>query len=146
MPQGRRLPGAATDELCALMRARKLPLITQRAPLFELTLLTVIIDEQIEVQFPDELKAKQELLILCYSSAIKPGPQSGHANQALLVANPSERHIRLYPQDWFNDGRVDLGYQWVTRVVRDPRTNRVRGDGIRIGAFVLDDTLRNLQQ
>jgi hypothetical protein len=137
---------AATHELCALMRARKLPVITQGAPLFESALPTVTIDEKIDVQFPNELKQKQELLVLCSSSAIQPGPRSGHGNQALMVANPAEGHIRLYPQGWFNDGRVDLGYQWVTRVARDPRTNRIRGDGIRIGAFILDDTLRNLER
>jgi hypothetical protein len=137
---------AATDELCTLMRARKLPLITHGAPLFELALPTVTIDARIEVEFPSELKQQQELLILCSSSAIQPGPQSGHGNQALMVASPAEGHIRLYPQDWFNDGRVDLGYQWITRVARDPRTNHIRGDGIRIDAFVLDDTLRNLEQ
>ena len=134
----------STAELCALMRARQLPVLTHDAPLFECTLPTVFVDEDIAIPFPEQLQQYRELLILCSSSAILPGPQSGHGNLALMVANPRHGSIRLYPQDWFNDGRVDLGYQWVTRVAREPRTERIRGDGIRIEQFILDESLRNL--
>jgi hypothetical protein len=59
-----------------------------------------------------------------------------------MLLNPGSGTLRLYPQDWFNDGRVDLGYQWVTRVARDPETGRIHGDGIRIDPFSLDDSMR----
>ena len=126
------------------MRTEQLSVLTQGGLLFECSLPTVIIDEQIEVSFAEQLKQSQEFLILCSSSAILPGPQSGHGNLALMVANPVQGSIRLYPQDSFNDGQEDLGYQWVTRVAREPRTGRIWGDGIRINPFILDDTLRKL--
>lgn len=82
------------------------------------------------------------MLLLCQSSAITPGPQFGHGNLALMLLNPASGTLQLYPLDWFNDGRVDLGYQWVTRVARDPKTGRIHGDGIRIGPFSLDESMR----
>lgn len=131
------------EELCALMRARRLPVLTDCPPMFECAWPTIMVDEPIEVQIPEQLKHRDEVLILCYSSAIQPGPEAGHGNLPLMVVTPAHGHIKLYPQDWFNNGQVDLGYQWVTRVARDPRTQGVRGDGIRISPFLLDETLRN---
>lgn len=135
---------AQTDELCTLMHTRKLPLITHDAPLFDCSVPTSVIDEYVDVQFPEQLHQCKELLILCSSSAIQPGPKSGYGNLALMVANPDRGRVKLYPQEWFNNGRVDLGYQWVTRVAREPVTGRIRGDGMRIAPFTLDESLRKL--
>jgi hypothetical protein len=65
---------APTDDLCTLMRTRKLPVLTHDAPLFDCSVPTSIIDEWIDVQFPKELRGFKELLILCSSSAIQRGP------------------------------------------------------------------------
>ena len=81
-------------------------------------------------------------MILCHSSAVEATPTSELNNLALLVARLSAGTYELFPQDWFNSANLD-GYQWVTRVARDPQTGRIHGDGIRISPFVLDDTLRN---
>lgn len=68
----------------------------------------------------------------------------GHdiANAAIFSVNfgPSEKEasVRVYPQRWFTAEACDLGYQWITRVAREPRTGRLVGDGIRISPFVLD--------
>lgn len=133
---------STVEELCALMRARRLPMLASVSPMFECEWPTHTVDEPINVRVPERLKSRDEFLIWCYSSAIQPGLGAGHGNLALMVASPADDRIKLYPQDWFNDGQVDLGYQWVTRVARDPRTRRVRGDGIRIDPFALDQTLR----
>ena len=45
--------------------------------------------------------------------------------------------VEVLPQKWFTGDAFDLGYQWITRVVRDSRTGRLVGDGIRISDFVL---------
>ena len=83
--------------------------------------------------------------MLCRSSAAgAEGPD--HSNLTLIVARPADGSYTLYPQDWFNAGGFDYGYEWVTRVARDPRTGKVHGDGIRIGPFVLDATLRHLER
>jgi len=62
----------------------------------------------------------------------------------LWSLKPHENVINVYPQNWFNRGAYDFGYQWVTRVARDPSTGKIIGDGIRIRPFVLDDTFENI--
>ena len=49
------------------------------------------------------------------------------------------RRVCVFPQKWFNHDTFDIGYQWITRVMRDPVSNRLVGDGVRIGAFMLTE-------
>ena len=103
-------------------------------PVAEFKLDTTIVDQDLSASFPEPVEHLEELLLVCR-------PVSWHL--ALLVAHPAASSYRLYPQDWFSpEAGFDLGYQWVTRVARDPSTGKVCGDGIRIGPFVLDHTLR----
>ena len=104
---------------------------------------TTVTGRLMRLKFPDQLRHIEELLILCHSSAVEASPTWEDNNLALLVARPSAGTYELFPQDWFNSANLDYSYQWVTRVARDPRTDRIHGDGIRISPFVLDDTLRN---
>jgi len=56
-----------------------------------------------------------------------------------------KEQVEVLPQDWFNDGKYDFGYQWITRVAR--RTDgSIVGDGIRLGRFELDDTCRQVKK
>jgi hypothetical protein len=113
------------------------------SPVASMNLNTSVIDENTFATFPAELQNIDELLILCMSPAI--AIQGGtRANLALLVAKPKQSGYQLYPQDWFHSADLDFGYQWVTRVARDPQTGRVHGEGFRISPFELDDTLHNL--
>lgn len=111
-------------------------------PLAEVSLATTQIEEDLPLEFPEPLGRIDELLILCDSSAISTsGP-----NLALLVAQPSTHRYHLYPQDWFNSANLDWGYQWITRIARNPETGRIHGEGIRLPPFVLDETLRGLAE
>jgi hypothetical protein len=113
------------------------------APIAACSLDTTRVDQEITAVFPSQLHQMDEILILCSSSAI--GTEPGWAGDlALMIAQPKNSTYRLYPQDWFNQSKTDFGYQWVTRVARDPQTGRIHGDGIRIGAFMLDDSLRRV--
>ena len=112
-------------------------------PLGSCALDTSTIEQDLVAEFPPELHHLEELLILCHSPAIRGMPNMG-ADLALLIAKPNRGVFRLYPQDWFNTADLDFGYQWVTRVARDPKSGRVHGEGIRIRPFVLDDSLRRL--
>jgi len=107
-------------------------------------LKTDLTDEDISADFPKEIQAVDELLILCDSSAIAPREDGINANLALLVAKPRQSIYQLYPQDWFNSSDLDFGYQWITRVARDPQTGRVHGERFRPKPFELDESLRQL--
>jgi hypothetical protein len=123
--------------------ASERPILLQSEPIAQSELNTTRVVEDLRAEFPSHLRSCDELLLLCSSSAIGNGPVFT-GDLALLVAKPSQSTYRLYPQDWYNRLETDFGYQWVTRIARDPRTGRIHGDGIRIGAFVLDETLRRV--
>jgi hypothetical protein len=129
--------------LCERMNAEKEFVSLGGDATAELSLATANTDDELTVGFPTCIQEIEELLILCNSSGI--ARQAGSGMLALMVANPRKGSYRLYPQDWFNKGGVDLGYQWVTRVARNPRTGHIHGEGFRISPFVLDDSLRGLR-
>ena len=125
------------------MSSTGLPLAFSEEPRSRVELITTHINENLTVRFPGEITHLEEVLILCHSSAIDRRPEM-KVDLALLVARPRLNSFRLYPQDWFNSADLDFGYQWVTRVVRNPRTGRVHGEGFRIAPFELDDSLCHL--
>jgi hypothetical protein len=131
------------ESLYQSMNSSRKPILLGGSPSFEFDLATTKVGDDIIAEFPVELNALDELLLFCKSSAIGIADGWSKANLALLVANPRASTYRLCPQDWFNGGSFDYGYQWATRVFRDPVTKQVHGEGIRIGSFVLDDSLRN---
>lgn len=130
------------NELCGAMRRAKASFIASAPPQWELPIPTTVVGERQRLTFPPPLRHIDELLIICHSSAIEQSSSPERGNLALLIARPRVGTYEFYPQDWFNNAGLDYSYQWVTRVARDPESNRIHGDGIRIEPFVLDDTLR----
>lgn len=135
---------ADIEALCRSMREREEPLVASGPPVCEHGLPTTVAGEPRRLSFPEPLDRLEELLILCHSSGVEDMPNWERHDLALLAASPREGRFELYPQDWFNHGDYDYEYQWVTRVARDPRTDRIHGDGIRISPFVLDESLRGI--
>ena len=72
------------------------------------------------------------------------GPSGSPAAASIYVWRPGAGEVEVFPQGWFTEDAFDLGYEWITRVVRDPRSGRFAGDGIRISAFVLAEDGRTL--
>ena len=128
-------------DICALMESDA-SIRLGGSPIAELELETASVEECRSVEFPDPVRRLDEILILCHSSAVDATRSSEHQNLVLLVAHPSASSYRMFPQDWYNHGGFDYGYEWVTRVVRDKGTGRVHGQGMRIPEFVLDEGLR----
>jgi hypothetical protein len=74
------------------------------------------------------------------------GPSGSPAATSIYAWRPGEGQVEVLPQDWFTDDDFDLGYEWITRVARDPRSGRIVGDGARIADFVLAEDGRTLAQ
>lgn len=130
------------EALCESMRRAEAPFAASGRPLCECSIPTTVANERRELVFPKQLCHIEELLILCHSSGVEDSSTWERSNLALLVARPGDGTYQLFPQDWFNSAGLDYGYQWVTRVARDPRTGRIHGEGVRISPFVLDESLR----
>lgn len=69
----------------------------------------------------------------------------GKGSFCLYAIDPTNRSLEVFPQDWFNDGTPDYGYQWITCATRDPATRRLLVGGIRIDSFILDETGRRIE-
>ncbi len=65
--------------------------------------------------------------------------------RAILVFDWLKRQVEVFPQDWFNNGSYDFGYQWITRVARRS-DGKIVGDGIRLGSFELDASNRQIEK
>ncbi len=72
------------------------------------------------------------------------GRPGAPAEASIYVWRPLAGEVEVLPQEWFTEDAFDLGYEWITRVVRDPRTGRLAGDGIRISPFVLAEDGKTL--
>ena len=132
------------DSLYKTMNDDHVPIALGGLPTAEVRLPTDNCSDELRAEFPEQTRSLEELLILCRSSSIPTGVPENGSNSALLVARPRESSYRIYPQDWFNSGGLDYGYQWITRIARNPLTGKVQGEGIRISPFVLDNSLRKL--
>jgi hypothetical protein len=66
------------------------------------------------------------------------GPDSREAATSIYVWHPAVGTIDVIPLTWFREDTNDLGYEWITRVMRDPKTGNFFGDGMRMAPFELD--------
>lgn len=132
------------DAVYAHLNAGRAFFVIGGVPSAGVELQTTNVDSFLQADFPDAMRSMGELLILCHSSGVPVSAES--VDLALIVAEPRASVYRLYPQDWFNHADMDFGYQWVTRVVRNPNTGRIEGEGFRIPPFVLDKTMTKLEK
>lgn len=121
-------------------------LVTATPPIAAMELSTAIEDGAHSLVVPDELRSFGELLVLASSTA--GGRRENHfdeMHQRLWVLDLSAGHVEVIPQDWFNRGSYDFGYQWVTRMAR-LESGDIVGEGIRLGVFRLDGTNRQVAE
>jgi hypothetical protein len=94
------------------------------------------------VEFPPEFRWVDEMhLVSSYPAKSKEEP---HA--AVYVVYPAAGLVEVLPQRWFTAKDFDIGYQWISRVTRDPVTHRLVGEGVRIGGFELTEDGCNLAE
>ncbi len=114
-------------------------------PLADLVLSTALDDGHHSIAIPEPLRGEGELLILAHSTA--EGRRENHYDTMhlrLWLLDTGSGALTIVPQDWFNSGSYDFGYQWVTRVARPHAGGPVYGEGIRLGIFRLDSSLRGV--
>jgi hypothetical protein len=74
------------------------------------------------------------------------GPARSPAAASIYSWRPRRGQVEVLPLTWFTDEDFDLGYEWCPRVVRDPVTRRIAGDGIRMSRFVLSEDGKRLSE
>ena len=86
-----------------------------------------------KLDVPAEFHGIDELLMVsAYPAKAKEDPAF-----AVLVLYAHAGLLEVLPQKWFSYSNFEMGKQWITRVVRDPESHHLLGDGFRIGSFEL---------
>ena len=125
------------------MKENSINFFQQNAEILSVMIPSSFAEGSHDFTFPNELKELDELLIVAGSTAAR---CNGKPTSCIFALRPSQDLVDVYPQDWFNNNEnTDLGYQWITRVARDPESGKVFGEGFRINHFRLDNSLRQLE-
>lgn len=93
------------------------------------------------IDVPPSLKEADELILLVNAAHPSDSPRIH-----IWIVRPGAGTLEVLPQDWFNNGAFDFGYEWITRVARDPSSGGLVGEGIRMRPFALDDSGTQLKE
>lgn len=101
-------------------------------------------EEAMKFDFPDEFKKFGEFILLTELQYLydNSDPDNYWHNTTMLYIKTESGWVFNYPQDWFNKSNCDFMYQWITGAIKNPKTNLIHGQGIRLEDFVLDETNR----
>lgn len=88
-----------------------------------------------KIAIPEPFRALDELMLITSYPAGKPSDPAA----AIFVLYPQAGLVEVLPQRWFTAEKCDIGYQWISRVARDPVTHRIVGEAVRTGTFELTD-------
>jgi hypothetical protein len=102
--------------------------------------------EKQSYDFPKSMSNLEELLVLASLTGEAATAYEHGSTTSIFALRPISNTIEIFPQDWFNTGDLDYGYQWITRVARDTISGKIYGEGFRISSFVLDDSSRNIEK
>lgn len=86
---------------------------------------------------PPSFRELGEILVLADFGPVA----SNHLDKmarAIFALDFQAGRLSVLPQRWFNNGKYDFSYQWITRVQREEATGYIVGEGVRLGNFRLD--------
>lgn len=120
---------------------QKQKILFENGLITEFTFLNSVDEGIYPLDLPEEFARLNEVLVLAdYRPRKEEDNPCDKMHRAIFAFNFQDAQAEVIPQDWFNNGNYDFGYQWITRVIRHPGSNRIIGEGIRLGIFVLDET------
>jgi hypothetical protein len=128
------LGGFALEDVAGWFKQSTERVYAATEPLAELEISSRLAAGKHALEIPATFKQTDELLLL----SSHPARGRDDAACAILVLRPPEGMVEVLPQRWFTANRYDIGQQWIARVARDPSSGRLIGEGLRIGAFELN--------
>ncbi|HEY6938551.1 MAG TPA: hypothetical protein VI424_15435 [Terriglobales bacterium] len=111
-------------------------------PLAEFEINSALPEGVHKVEVPEPFRALDELLLL----NAYPAKNDEDPTCAVYALYARAGLVEVLPQNWFTRTRYDIGYQWITRVTRDPATGHILGDGFRIGSFELSEDGKQVER
>ena len=105
------------------------------APLAEFEISTRLSEGTHKIEVPEEFRTMDELLLV----GSRPTKTRADASASVFVLHAQAGLVQVMPQRWFTAEKYEVGRQWITRVTRDPETQRLLGEAMRIGKFELNE-------
>jgi hypothetical protein len=87
------------------------------------------------IDVPPKLRTVDELIV----PASYPAKNPDEPAFALYIFYLRAGLVEVLPQKWFTRSQYDVGHQWITRAARDPESQRIFGEGFRMGSFLLEE-------
>jgi hypothetical protein len=129
------------------MRARKEHIRYSGGHSYRFDLVSSLDEGRHNITPPPEFSELSEVLVLGDF-----GPSELRSNhwdrmaRAIFAFDFKAGLVEVLPQEWFNKGHYDFGYQWISRVYRDPVSNLILGEGVRLGRFRLDSSGKQIDK
>lgn len=111
-------------------------------PLSEFELSTRLPEGTHKIDVPEEFRSLDELLL----TASRAAKTREDAAASIFVLYPQAELVQVLPQRWFTANKYEVGRQWIARLVRDPETQRILGDGVRMGSFQLSENGEDIEE
>lgn len=102
-------------------------------PVAELEFSSALAAGEHPLKTPTQFRTVEELLLVGFY----PRVAATDAAFAVYRMQPKEGVVEVLPQEWFTTRDFDIGRQWITRVVLDPRSGCILGEAFRAGNFEL---------
>ena len=90
-----------------------------------------------DLSLPRAFDRVPEFYVVVENAALPREPDC--ATFCIYAVDPAAGTVEVIPQDWFNDGKHDYGYEWITCATRDPATRSLLVSGVRIDSLILDE-------
>jgi len=88
-----------------------------------------------KIDVPPPLRSVDELIVPTSYKALSPDDPAF----AIFIFYLQAGLVDVLPQKWFTAAQYEVGKQWITRVARDPDSNRLVGECFGEGIFVLEE-------
>jgi hypothetical protein len=130
-----RLQPFPLEDLAGWFKRSQDRIYSTTTPLAEIELSSKLPAGRHATDIPAAFREINELLLIgSYPAKSKDEPAC-----AVIVLRPRTGEVTVLPQTWFTSEKYEPGRQWITRVVRDPASQRILGEGFRIGNFELTE-------
>ena len=107
---------------------------------------TIQLDSRMEsshLVFPERFREFEEVIMVLDIPGLYANESGPWNRTAIVILKPLQERLYIYPQDWFNQNdSIDFGYEWIAMAARDPKTGLIKGEGIKVDPFTLDETNR----
>lgn len=115
-------------------------LVVERSPVATARIPSSLSVGAHQFDFPPAMESEVEILALVSSTNADLSAKipKNRTPKVFYVVTPEAHKIEVAPLDWWYMADHDFGYEWISKLIRDPTNGNIVGAGVRTSPFVLD--------